>query len=152
MSEFSISGGDVFNEFADEIADLRDDLESAIDAGVEKTAAQVERSAKQNAPVDTGSLRASLRFRQLALGTYAVGTNVEYAPDVEFGTEPHTITPDTKEALKFEGEDGSPVFASKVNHPGTPAQPYLRPALQAHESDLADNIEAEIERLADRRF
>jgi HK97 gp10 family phage protein len=152
MSEFSISGADGFEDFANEIEDLRDDLERAIDRGVERTAIQVERSAKQNAPVDTGNLRASLRFRQRALGSYAVGTNVEYAPDVEFGTEPHVIEPDTKEALKFETEDGETVFASRVEHPGTPAQPYLRPALQEHESDIADNIQEEIERLVDRRF
>jgi|APHM01.1.fsa_nt_gi phage protein, HK97 gp10 family len=152
MSEFSISGGDDFDDFADEIEDLRDDLEQAIDRGVERTAIQVERSAKQNAPVDTGNLRASLRFQQLALGSYAVGTNVEYAPDVEFGTDPHDITPDTKEALKFQNSDGEIIFASRVEHPGTPAQPYLRPALQEHESDIADNIADEIERLVDRRF
>ena len=152
MSEFSISNGDVFSEFADEIEDLRDDLTDAIDSGVAKTAAQVERSAKQRVPVDTGTLRASLRFRQRAPASYAVGTNVQYAPDVEFGTDPHVITPNQAEALRFEDAEGEPVFAARVDHPGTPAQPYLRPALQEHESDLTENIEAEIQRLVDRRF
>lgn len=152
MSEFSISDGDVFDEFADEIEDLRDDLTDGIDSGVATTAAQVERSAKQRVPVDTGNLRASLRFRRRAPATYAVGTNVQYAPDVEFGADPHVITPNQAEALRFEDANGEPVFAARVEHPGTPAQPFLRPALREHESDLTENIEAEIQRLVDRRF
>jgi len=54
------------------------------------------------------------------------GTNLEYAPDVEYGTSAHVILPKTKKALHW-GGDGGPVLA-KVNHPGTAAQPFMRPA------------------------
>lgn len=54
-----------------------------------------------------------------------IGTNVEYAPHVEFGTGPHEITGDP---LVFEGRDGELVFTDRVMHPGTPAQPFMRPA------------------------
>lgn len=149
---FSISNGDEFEEFAEELEELQDDITDAIDAGVEVTAAQVEGSAKENAPVDTGTLRASIRFEQVSTGSYIVGSNVEYADDVEFGTSPHVITSDDAEALRFPGEDGEPVFAMRVEHPGTPAQPFLRPALREHESDLVDNIESTIQTVVSRQF
>jgi HK97 gp10 family phage protein len=94
---------------------------------------QIEREAKQNAPVDTGRLRGSITTKVEDLGNVLkvkVGTNVEYAPYVEFGTLPHVITPDQAEALQWmDPETGEPVFASKVEHPGTEAQPFLLPAV-----------------------
>lgn len=69
-----------------------------------RRAIQVDRAAKRLCPVDTGRLRASIDW-QLARdhqGLLAIiGTNVTYAPFVEFGTR----------------------FAA--------AQPFLRPALAA---------------------
>lgn len=147
---FSISNGDEFEEFADELEALQDDITEAIDAGVELTAVQVEGSAKENAPVDTGALRASIRFEQISTARYIVGSSIDYADDVEFGTSPHVITPDEAEALRFPGEDGEPVFAMRVEHPGTPAQPFLRPALKEHESELVTNIESTIQTVVSR--
>jgi HK97 gp10 family phage protein len=49
----------------------------------------VERSAKQKAPVDTGRLRSSIATRLNSSKdtvVVEVGTNVEYAPYVEFGS------------------------------------------------------------------
>jgi len=94
---------------------------------------QIEREAKGNAPVDTGRLRASITTKlteRNGIPMVKVGTNVEYAPYVEFGTQPHVITPDTKEALQWtDPETGEPVFAKKVEHPGIEAQPFLLPAV-----------------------
>ena len=42
--------------------------------------------AVNNCPVDTGRLRQSIGVRKIAPGHYRVGTNVNYAPYVEFGT------------------------------------------------------------------
>lgn len=69
-----------------------------------------------------------------------VGTNVEYASYVEFGTGPHPITPDDADVLHFE-DDGEEVFATRVMHPGTPAQPFLRPAMRRTRSNLSDLAE-----------
>jgi len=55
-----------------------------------------------------------------------VGTNVEYAIHLEFGTRPHTITPTDAEVLRFEA-DGEEVFAMEVQHPGIDPKPFLRP-------------------------
>ena len=54
----------------------------------------------------------------------AVGTNVEYAGDVEFGTKPHVIEAKNGKSLSFK-KDGKNVFAKKVNHPGTKGVYFL---------------------------
>jgi len=97
---------------------------------LEKKAIKVVREAKNQAPVNTGRLRSSITYEMIDSSTglpkAVIGTNVKYAPFIEFGTEAHTITPDTAEALFWEGAD-HPV--KKVDHPGTDPQPFLRKAL-----------------------
>lgn len=53
---------------------------------VVKTAFDIESGAKRAAPVKTGNLRRSLHTTPLGLARAAVGTDVEYAPYVEYGT------------------------------------------------------------------
>lgn len=97
------------------------------------TGLEIERAAKQNAPVDTGRLRASITTEVLernGIPVVKVGTNVEYARAVEFGTGPYIIEPDTAEALQWtDPETGEAVFAQRVEHPGIPEQPFLLPAV-----------------------
>lgn len=54
--------------------------------GAAKGAATVEGRAKARAPVDTGRLRDSIHTARDADGAELVGTEVEYARFVEFGT------------------------------------------------------------------
>lgn len=51
-----------------------------------------------------------------------------YLGDHMFGTEPHTIRPRRKKALRFVS-GGRVVFAMRVRHPGTRANPFLTRAL-----------------------
>lgn len=60
---------------------------------------------------------------------WVVGTPVEYAAVVEYGSAPHPIEADQAETLAFPGEDGDTVFRASVDHPGTDPQPYFRPAI-----------------------
>ena len=53
---------------------------------VRKTAADVEARAKSIVPVDTGNLKNSIQTEMESDLTAVVGTNVEYAPYVEYGT------------------------------------------------------------------
>lgn len=102
-------------------------------------ALHIEREAKKRAPVDTGNLSASIAsvVEKIAGGYQAiVGTNVEYAAAVEFGTGPHTIT---GTPLRFT-VGGEVVFATSVDHPGTPPQPFLGPALRASEEYITDRL------------
>ena len=96
----------------------------------ERTRIDVQNEARRRAPVDTGRLRSSIVSRSEGSGRsvgYVVGTNVNYAAAVEYGTAPHVIKPKYKQALYWPGAR-HPV--AQVNHPGTRAQPFLRPAIE----------------------
>jgi len=98
------------------------------------------------APVRTGRLRQSIEIK-VATNKVIIGPNTEYAAYVEFGTKPHVILPKNKKVLVF-NMGGQKVFASKVNHPGTKAQPYVRPAFEAWVDTLGALVaEANIKRL-----
>lgn len=83
----------------------------------------------------SGYLRSSLR-RELrpdpehggAITAY-VGTDVDYALFPEYGTKPHLIEAPPGGVLAWTDSGGETHFATRVHHPGTPATPYLRPAL-----------------------
>jgi len=97
---------------------------------VERTRIDVQNEARRRAPVDTGRLRSSIVSRAEGSGRsvgYVIGTNVSYAAAVEYGTAPHVIVPRNRKALYWPGA-AHPV--AKVNHPGTRAQPFLRPAIE----------------------
>jgi phage gpG-like protein len=57
---------------------------------MKKACLLVENDAKRNCPVDTGRLRQSITHR-IEGSTGIVGTNVEYAPYVEYGTGKHAL-------------------------------------------------------------
>lgn len=101
-------------------------LRNAVTRYLEKLGREIQNDAERLAPVKTGRLRASL-YHEVNRGELRVGVrDVPYWMTVEYGSGPHIITPKTKKALYWPGAD-HPV--AKVNHPGTPAQPFLRPAL-----------------------
>jgi HK97 gp10 family phage protein len=77
-----------------------------LDRRVEMAARLVEADAKRLCPVDTGRLRASIHVEKPKELMRAIGTNVEYAPYVEWGT--HKMR----------------------------AQPYLRPALEKNRAKI----------------
>jgi len=117
---------DIAEAFREANRNLPDELESAAD----DIGTRLRGAAQGNAPVDDGPLRATLTYETDVGGleiTVRVGSPIHYAPDVEYGTAPHTITPKDAEVLVFEIE-GETVFTKRVEHPGTEPQPFLRPA------------------------
>lgn len=72
---------------------------------------------------------------------YVVGTDKDYAEPVEFGSSAHTIRADDADALRFEDE-GEVIYRVEVHHPGTPAQPFLRPAVR----DVRNNLDRHLEK------
>lgn len=89
-------------------------------------------------PVDTGALRESLGVR-VEPTRVLVGPSAKHAPYVEFGTSPHVIKPKNKKALAFQA-GGKTVVVKQVRHPGTRAQPFVRPAYDAWKESLGPKV------------
>lgn len=99
------------------------------------------REAKLRVPRKTGRLGRSIGPGRLTPREATIEATAAYAAYVEFGTRPHVIRPKRAKALRFapKGQtrlSGAPkagaqvIFAKKVDHPGTKAQPFLLPAVR----------------------
>lgn len=104
-------------------------LEPRVSQVVRKAAFDIEGKAKAAAPVDEGHLKNSIQASVDGLSA-EVTANADYAAYVEYGTAPHVIRPRNAKVLAFQA-GGKTVFAAEVNHPGTPAQPFMTPAAEA---------------------
>ena len=119
---FSKTGGDIMGKnFEIKVTDNSDQVieakNAALRAALEAIAEAAEGYATMLAPVDTGRLKGSISHainesEEMAI----IGTNVEYAPYVEFGT-------------------------SKME-----AKPYLKPAIKNHISEYKDIAESYLKR------
>ncbi len=102
---------------------------TAIDKALKKSAIIVEADAKRNAPIKTGRLRSSITHQvNLRKQEAKVGTNVKYAPYIEYGTGVHSQSVRGGRTTKW-------VYFDKkgkrfVTTEGMRAQPFLLPAYQ----------------------
>jgi len=121
------------------IKTYKEETQREIKKQVLYSAYAIQKGAKEKCPVDHGILRNSINVEPTNNGFGAdVGTNVHYAPHVEFGTAPHVIRVKNKKALS----DGKKMFGKKVNHPGTKAQPFLYPAWDQERKVFLEKAEA----------
>lgn len=100
----------------------------------------------------TGNLGRSIHTEKLTATSVNVVASAKYAGYVEHGTRPHEITPNAKKALRFAASPGgrrltgaprvgaSVVFAKRVHHPGTRAQPYLIPGAKKAIADAGADV------------
>lgn len=103
-------------------------IERALPRAVERTANFAAGEIRDGARERTGETKRSVAVEQQGLtAQVSVGGAAVFQ---EFGTRPHVIRPRTATVLRFE-INGETVFAKKVNHPGTPKAPFVRPAADA---------------------
>ena len=70
--------------------------------------------------------------------TGVVGTNITYGVGFETtGMQPHVIEARNKKALAFK-IGGKQIFAKRVNHPGSPARPFLAPSLRENDARIVE--------------
>ena len=108
---------------------------------IERSAINIEREAKNLCPVDDQILRPSIEKKVTATDSgrvleAEVGTKVEYAPFVEFGTGSGVSVPAGQEefAMQFKGKTGR-----KRNYP---ARPFLFPAWERERPKFVKSMEA----------
>ena len=116
---------------------------------VNKTAHKLEATAKINAPINIGNLRSSIHTNpaQEMFGDVqaAVGTDLKYAPFVEYGTNPHfpPLAP-LKLWAKFKlgNENLAYVVARKIARKGTKGVFYFKKARESVVDYHTDNMKA----------
>lgn len=109
----------------------RDHLAEGKDQLLDELTEVILSDMQRGCPVDTGALLESLD-REVVDGSGGkvgrVGSrDQEHSTYVELGTGPHVIRSHGPYPLR-NAETGQ-VFGPVVHHPGTPPQPYMRPAL-----------------------
>lgn len=95
-------------------------------------------------PFKTGELRSSLFGRVVNRTRIEIGATARHASPVEFGTRPHEIRPIRASVLRFE-IGGRVIYTKRVSHPGTRAQPFVRPAVNLIKSLIPELMWREIQ-------
>ena len=124
-------------------------IKKALGEALEQSAMLVLAKAKEKAPFGKTGLLGNAIFMNVDKENLkaSVYTNVSYAPCVEYMTKPHIIRPKNKKALAWgknigrlpNGDNMKEVVLRKgqeVHHPGTQAQPYMRPALDTSTEEI----------------
>ena len=128
----TIKGGDQFKARLQKLAEKHPEV---LDHALDDTADAMSLEAQRIVPVDTGRLRGSINVKREFL-VKVIGTNVEYATDVEFGTGPHEIVAKNKKVLADKKK--GIIFGKRVKHTGTKPQPYMRPAFENNKKRVAE--------------
>lgn len=87
----------------DNIPSIENEVEACVGRALEMIGLQAEKHAKEaltrQGAVDTGRLRNSVTHQVISENAVAVGTSVEYAPYIEFGTYKMDARPYIKPAV-----------------------------------------------------
>ncbi len=123
---------------------------------IERSLLEIGRTARRDAPKAFSTLTHSIYHEMVSPFEGTVGPHVDYAEMVERGTGPggrpphqslfdwirvHRIVP-RDEAM--DEDDLAFVMARAIAHRGTPPQPYLIPAAEAHRAAVEQRLEAAI--------
>lgn len=117
----------------------------SVEQAVNEACILVENDAKKRCPVDTGELRMSITHEIEETSenrtTGAVGTNLEYAPYVEFGTGIFSSLGNGRQD-RWSYKDAKGEWHSTI---GQQPQPYLHPALDDNREEVKKIIQKKIE-------
>ena len=107
---------------------LLNNPEGEIGRDLNKRARKVLDAARAQVGVDTGKLKASLaltRGRNVRGQFVMVGSKLNHALMHHEGTRPHIVTPTRSQVMVF-NKGGQVIYATRVNHPGTKPNRYLK--------------------------
>ncbi len=128
-----------------------------LDKALGRVVRQMARDARKGAPKADSTLTQSISQRQPSPLTGEVFAGVDYARMVEEGTGPggtphwatlvewikrHRITPRDP---GMDEADLTFLIGQKIYHRGTPAQPYMKPALEKNRADATSRVDRAID-------
>lgn len=109
-----------------------------------KGGAIFEEGAKAHCPVDSGNLRDSIHTEAKEAGLVTVGTNCEYAPEVEYGTGPKgdpSVPHTMKKFWRYRDAKGN----WHTSH-GQPPQPFMRTAFAEGKDKAVEAVKKSIQK------
>lgn len=121
-------------DVVDALRALGVDMENAVEAIALAAAEPMARTVAAKAPGAIGdAIVTETTEKSKKRVTVSVGPSRKawIARFVEFGTGAHTVTARKQKALKLYGLG---VYRKRVDHPGMPAQPFMRPAFDTGQS------------------
>lgn len=92
----------------------KESIERAIRESLNEIGLRITADAQTRAPVDTGNLRRSMAHEVEGSEAVYIGTNVEYAPDVEFGTSRQRAQPFLKDTFIANSEVVKRILADSL--------------------------------------
>jgi HK97 gp10 family phage protein len=122
----------------------REVFEKRLRQAVKASAREVQTAAQNNHKFTshTGQLERAIDVRMIGDKTaevYIDNQAAYYGPFVHEGTKPHDIFPKNKKALRWVPIGGNGfVFAKRVHHRGTKADPFLYEALDHSRDEIRD--------------
>jgi HK97 gp10 family phage protein len=129
------------DELAEEFRQLGIEIDSRAERGMDKIGNIVATQAKLLAPVKTGRLRRSIASRVERLGDniqVVIGTNLEYAPFIEYGTGVFTTHPDGGRQTPWRFQTAEGEWITTI---GQKPQPFLMPAFHAKQARIEQLFE-----------
>lgn len=131
MAVFSSNGIEVeYNDFSPKVLAA---LKNAVNRGLKVCGETAVDYAQDLCPVDTGHLRNHITYQVKGDDCY-IGTDVEYAPYVEFGTGIYAENGDGRQTPWIWTDDSGQTHLTHGQKP----QPFLRPAAQDHAREYRD--------------
>lgn len=128
----SVSGIDELTALLTALGNV-DETKMALENGLRIAASRIKATAKDLCPVDTGQLQNSIEVEDLPDDGSVVGVKIaphtEYAAYVEYGT----------------GQRGDPSVSHREDWKGQVPQPYLYPALKAHEKEIPVHVKSALQ-------
>lgn len=104
-----------------------------------------KRNIERNGNINTGRLKNSITYKIISKGsasstTATIRVGASHGIFIEEGTRPHVIRAKYANALRFE-VGGEVIYAKEVRHPGTKANPFLKPAFEKHSKKFIKGLE-----------
>ena len=123
-----------FKEWMQHLESRYNDAMSMIEHGMASEVQRIVNDAKAHTPVNTGTLRNSIRAERAGRTTWYIGSHVPYAAAVEYGTKPHMPPSNALQywaKRKLGNEKLAYAVARKIAQKGTPPHRMFRNAITA---------------------
>ena len=136
-----------FDKLSRRLEQIKMRLPNAVAGTVRAYVELIERDARMNAPMGDGDLREAFgTWKRGMLGM--VYNSAEHARPIEFGSDPHIITPSQADALAFYWEKIDQfVVLGSVDHPGHEAFNYFEEAIEKQWPRLVRDVKKNVNRV-----